>query len=152
MKETEWMHDTWNLLHCIPIKIKKNEFFTIKETLFENLKRICSKLPCPDCAHHASIYISNVNFNNIKTKEDLEDVFFTFHNNVNKKLKKKINDKKVLDKYSNMKFNEVLNSFFGSFNISTKGNFIFMAENHNRELFLKELLIFFKSNISKFNN
>ena len=49
---------------------------------------ICSNLPCPDCANHASTLLKSVNDNNIKSKADFKKFLLSFHNHVNKKLNK----------------------------------------------------------------
>ena len=149
---TEWTHATWNLFHCIPEKIKKEEFNHLRNELIHYIKGICNRLPCPECAHHAGIFMNNVNTHNIKNSEDLKKVMFVFHNNVNKKTKKKIQEEEVLEQYKNMKLHKVLNDFFTTFNNSAKGNFTFMSENYNRKIFTDGFLVFMKNNFHKFNN
>ena len=46
---------------------------------------ICNNLPCPDCANHATRYLQGINFNTIRTKDDLKAMLHAFHNEVNKK-------------------------------------------------------------------
>ena len=149
---TEWTHATWSLFHTIPEKIKEEEFEHIRNQLLNYMKGICMRLPCPECTYHASLFINGVNFGNVKTKNDLRQVFFIFHNNVNKRLNKKIYNDDVLEQYKNLKFHNVLNDFFVTFNSSSKGNFTFMSENHNRKIFLDDLLVFMRKHISRFNN
>jgi hypothetical protein len=149
---TEWTHATWTLFHSIPAKIKESEFEHIRGELLNYIKGICMRLPCPECSYHASIFINTVNFSNIRTPNDLKQVFYIFHNNVNTKLKKKTFDLEVLDQYKDLKFHTVLNNFFRTFNSTTKGNFTFMSENHNRKIFLDQLLVFMRRNLSRFDN
>jgi hypothetical protein len=149
---TEWTHATWNLFHCIPEKIKEEEFVHLRNDIIHYIKGICNRLPCPECAVHAGIFMNNVNTNNIRTSEELKKVMFIFHNNVNKKTKKQIQNEGVLEQYKNLKFHTVLNEFFSTFNSSTKGNFTFMSENFNRKIFTDTLIVFMKKNIHRFNN
>jgi translation elongation factor EF-4 len=149
---TEWTHATWNLFHCIPEKIKKEDFNYMKSEIIHYIKGICNRLPCPECAHHASMYMNNINPNNIKTSEDLKNIIFVFHNSVNKKTKKKIYDQDVLQQYKSMKLHKVLNEFFETFNSSSKGNFTFMSENYNRKIFTDTFLVFMRNNFNRFNN
>jgi hypothetical protein len=149
---TEWTHATWNLFHCIPEKIKKEDFNCMKSEIIHYIKGICNRLPCPECAHHASMYMNNINPNNIKTPEDLKNIIFVFHNSVNKKTKKKIYDQDVLQQYKSMKLHKVLNDFFETFNSSSKGNFTFMSENYNRKIFTDTFLVFMRNNFNRFNN
>jgi translation elongation factor EF-4 len=149
---TEWTHATWNLFHCIPEKIKKDDFNHMKNEIIHYIKGICNRLPCPECAHHASIYMNNINANNIREPEHLKKVMFVFHNIVNKKTKKKTYEEEVLEKYKNMKLHKVLNDFFATFNSSSKGNFTFMSENYNRKIFTDTFLVFMRNNFNRFNN
>jgi hypothetical protein len=149
---TEWTHATWNLFHSIPEKIKKEEFEHLRDDIIHFIKGICNRLPCPECAVHAGIFMNNVNTNNIRSPEELKKVMFIFHNNVNKKTKKPIQNEDVLEKYKHMKFHNVLNNFFGTFTNSTKGNFTFMSENYNRKVFLDTFIVFIQKNINRFNN
>jgi len=149
---TEWTNNTWNLFHTMAEKVKENEFNNIRGKLFYYIKGICSKLPCPDCSHHATIFMANVRFENIQNKDDLKNLFFIFHNNVNKRINKPVCKKNVLEQYKNKKFHLVLNDFFQTFTTSTKGNFTFMSENYNRKIFIDDFLSFMKNNINRFDN
>lgn len=149
---TEWTHATWNLFHCIPEKIKKEEFNHLRNELIHYIKGICNRLPCPECAHHASIFMNNVNTHNIRNPEDLKKVMFVFHNNVNKRTKKKPHEDEILEQYKSMKLHNVLNDFFATFNSSSKGNFTFMSENHNRKIFTDTFLVFMRKNFHRFDN
>jgi len=77
---------------------------------------------------------------------------FVFHNNVNKKTKKKEHEEDVLEQYKSMKLHNVLNEFFTTFNSSSKGNFTFMSENHNRKIFTDSFIVFMRNNFNRFNN
>ena len=96
--------------------------------------------------------MNNISASNIRTPEDLRRLMFTFHNNVNKKTKKKIQEERVLEQYQNMKLHNVLNDFFATFNSSSKGNFTFMSENHNRKIFTDTFIVFMRNNFHRFNN
>jgi len=84
-KSMKWGEPTWFLFHTLAEKIKPNEFEFYKLELFEIIKTICNTLPCPDCANHATEYMSKVNFKNIRTKTDLQIMLWTFHNEVNQR-------------------------------------------------------------------
>jgi hypothetical protein len=66
-------------------KIKPEYFSVIRTELLNNIYTICKNLPCPMCASHATHYLNGINFNTIKTKEDLKLMLFHFHNTVNEK-------------------------------------------------------------------
>lgn len=149
---TEWTHATWNLLHCLPEKIKQEEFPHMKNDLIHYIKGICFRLPCPECAHHASMFMNNIKISNVNTPDDLKNIIFIFHNNVNKRTKKKIFEKSVLIQYKSLKFNEVINKFIDAFINSTRGNFQFMSESYNRKQFTNTFIVYMKQNIHRFNN
>jgi len=84
-KKVKWGEPTWFLLHTLSVKVKESEFKNIRMDLLNRIYAICTNLPCPDCSNHAKIYLDNINFNTIQTKEDLKILLFVFHNEVNKK-------------------------------------------------------------------
>lgn len=84
-KKMRWGEPTWFLFHTLAEKIKDEHFQQIRVELLNNFYAICSNLPCPDCANHAKAYMDGINFNTIRTKEDLQRLFHTFHNVVNQR-------------------------------------------------------------------
>ena len=45
-----WGPCTWYLFHTLAEKVKEESFPLIKESLISLIIRICSNLPCPECA------------------------------------------------------------------------------------------------------
>ena len=78
-----WGPATWTLFHTLAEKVSDEHFNDIKSELFAFIKRICFNLPCPDCAAHATQYISKVNSNAFANKEHLKVFLLNFHNAVN---------------------------------------------------------------------
>ncbi len=114
MSET-WAVPTWVFFHTIAEKI--NEIFLKKnaENMLIFIKLVCNNLPCPDCREHASHYLSLVKPHHIDTKEKLKDLFFVFHNNVNRQLRKPIFPKKGLEKYKNGRLDVIYRLFIFGF-------------------------------------
>lgn len=81
----KWGEPIWNGLHVLAEKIRPEYFFMMKPDLIEIIRNICHLLPCPDCSNHATKYLSNINFNLVRTKEDLAEVLFHFHNSVSER-------------------------------------------------------------------
>jgi len=85
IKVMKWGEPTWFLFHTLSEKVKEETFPLIRKELLDNIYAICKNLPCPTCAEHAIQYLNGINFNAIKTKNDLKLLFFNFHNELNKK-------------------------------------------------------------------
>lgn len=84
-KKILWGPSFWFFFHTLAEKVKPEYFNEYREALFKIIREICHNLPCPSCASHATQYIDKINFNLIRTKEDLSMMLFTFHNDVNKR-------------------------------------------------------------------
>ena len=59
-----WGEPTWFLFHTLAEKVKPKDFPKIRESFIHIILRICSNLPCPDCANHALQYMNGINFEN----------------------------------------------------------------------------------------
>jgi hypothetical protein len=84
-KSMKWGEPTWFMFHTLAEKIKPEYFTIVRPELLNIVNMVCSNLPCPDCARHAKHYLNGVNFNAIRTKDDLRILFHRFHNEVNQK-------------------------------------------------------------------
>jgi Erv1 / Alr family len=78
-----WGEPTWFLFHTLAEKVKEDCFEKVKIGLLNHIIAICGVLPCPICAQHASEYMRKVQINAIRSKKDLKDLLFNFHNEVN---------------------------------------------------------------------
>uniref|UniRef100_A0A6C0HAR6 thiol oxidase n=1 Tax=viral metagenome TaxID=1070528 RepID=A0A6C0HAR6_9ZZZZ len=85
VKKMKWGEPTWLLFHTLACKVKEECFQKVRGDLLNHIYSICANLPCPMCANHAMEYMKNINFNAIRTKQDLIDMLYVFHNTVNKK-------------------------------------------------------------------
>jgi hypothetical protein len=149
MSNTLWGPITWYLLHGLTRKIKQDSFNKISTDLVVIIIELLNNLPCPECAEHSILFMSKVNFNNIKCKEDLETIIFELHNSANKNTKKPTVNKDILKMYDKLNIPKTLVSFNAVFN--TKGNMNLLMQTHNRELFLKKFNTWFNSNKPHFN-
>lgn len=84
-KKMKWGEPIWFLFHTLAHKVKEEHFAQIRTELLNNIYNICNNLPCPMCATHATEYMNKVNFKTISKKQDLKDLLFVFHNNVNER-------------------------------------------------------------------
>ena len=84
-KPMKWGEPTWFLFHTLAEKIKLEHFAEIQKELLNLIYTICSNLPCPNCAKHATQYLNSVNFNTITSKDALRNMLHRFHNEVNRR-------------------------------------------------------------------
>jgi len=107
-----WGTTTWWLFHWISQNIDES-FFIINRLLIINmLKEILLTIPCPTCNEHAKAYISHYDMKKfINNKNDLKKYFVVFHNIVNRRLNKKIENIQILEQYNNYKGYQILNNW-----------------------------------------
>jgi hypothetical protein len=145
-----WGPSTWFLFHTLAQKVKENEFERIKEELLNNIKSICMNLPCPTCREHATLYIQRLNYNSIKTKEDLKLFLFNFHNEVN--IRKNVPlflYQELEDKYSIANTVNIIKNFIEVFQYKNKG-FNMIANEMQKQRQVETLKLWFNNNIEKF--
>ena len=149
MSNQVWGPITWCLLHGLTRKIKKDHFNEISEKFIYIIIELLSNLPCPECAEHSVLFMSKVNYNNIKNKEDLETILFELHNSANKNTKKKEENKDILKIYDKLNIPKTIISFNKVFN--TKGNMNLLMQSHHRSNFLKKFNNWYNANKDHFD-
>jgi len=80
-----WGEPTWFLFHTMAHKIKDDIFLKKRLEILNVIYTICCNLPCPDCATHAKEYLDKIQYLSIYSKQQLKDVLFYFHNEVNQR-------------------------------------------------------------------
>ena len=150
-KSMKWGEPTWFFFHTIAEKVKEEKFDSIRKELLNLVYSICANLPCPDCASHASEYMRGINFNAIKTKQNLKDLFFNFHNAVNeKKGFEKFPYDKLDEKYSKAIFVNIVQNFLIHF--QNKHSSIHMIANDlHRNRVVEQIKSWLQENIVHFN-
>jgi len=150
-KKMKWGEPTWFLFHTLAEKVKEEYFHTIRYELLNTIVIICKNLPCPDCANHATEYMKKVDFNSIRTKQDLKLMLFQFHNVVNQKKQFPLFSINELDsKYSNAHLVNIIQTFM--FYFQDKSHSIRMIANDiYRSRIADQLKIWFNNNIQYFN-
>jgi hypothetical protein len=104
--------------------------------LFSHIYRICNSLPCPDCADHATRFLAKVNVSALKTKTDLKNILYVFHNVVNVRKRKPVYHTNNLEVYKRKNLNNVYNNFVQVYN--TRGNMKLLTESFQRQRVLSE--------------
>jgi hypothetical protein len=123
-----WGAPTWFLLHTIAEKISDVNFGEIRVSLLSTITAICTNLPCPICADHAKGYLLKIGFSRIRTKEELKEALFVFHNNVNVYKGYPEFLRAELDaKYATANFKAILKNFIQKFGQSFSGGGKYLA-------------------------
>lgn len=97
----KWGRPIWTFFHVSAHKMKPEFFNLIIKEYLNFIVLVCNTLPCPVCSSHASDYLRSINLNNIKTKEDLINLFFTFHNSVNLRKGVQVMSREQVPSYEN---------------------------------------------------
>lgn len=149
MSPSYWGPSTWIFMHTLAAKIKETSFPVIGPNLILILIQICNNLPCPECSQHAKQFWSKVKTANIKSKSDLINLLFVFHNMVNKRKQLRPFKYENLQYYETRNIIETYNTFARNFN--TRGNMNLINESFHRNMMLSSLRTWVMSNLSHFN-
>lgn len=146
---TEWGPPVWTLFHTLAEKINPDKFSVLSPQLFFFIKRICASLPCPECSQHAVTFLGKVNFSNIKTKTDLQNILYIFHNIVNKRKNKAVFNRDIVSaQYAGNNMINVYNKFISVY--QTKGNLKLLADSFQRRLVIQDFKKWIIANINSF--
>ena len=149
-KSMKWGEPTWFMFHTLAEKVKPEYFSVIREEFINIIVTICSNLPCPDCARHAKQYMNGVNFNTIRTKDDLRILFYRFHNEVNAKKGFSIFPfDQLSDKYSKANTVNIVHYFMMHFEDKHK-SLRMIADDLYRARICSQLRAWFSKNIGYF--
>jgi lipopolysaccharide export LptBFGC system permease protein LptF len=135
-------------IHTLAEKIKEDSFPLIGGGLIQVLIQICNNLPCPECAQHAKQFWAKVKTTNIKTKAELINLLFVFHNIVNKRKHIQLFKHENLTIYKPQNLIQTYNMFSRNFN--TRGNMNLITDSFRREIMLKSLRKWLMTNILHF--
>ena len=148
-----WALPTWAFFHTLAEKISKKFLEDKTSEILQMIKLICANLPCPVCREHAITFMNTVSPNSIKTKKNLRNMFFYFHNNVNARLGKRLYKGEKMKKYKYGRFDIIYSNFVSNYtrNYNTRllaGKF---STNYKRKQIGKQLNVWFKKNWNNFN-
>jgi hypothetical protein len=150
-KKMKWGEPTWYLFHALAEKVKEERFSSIRGELLNTIYVICKNLPCPLCANHATQYMNAINFNTIKTKQDLIDLLWKFHNEVNKKKNFPIFPREqVSEKYSRANLINIIQLFMFHFK-DKHASLRMIADDMYRQQISTKMQDWFRQNIQSFD-
>ena len=151
-KVMKWGEPTWTLFHVLAQKIDEKHFSQLSKELFDLIKTICHTLPCPDCAMHATQYVSKVNWSGIRSKRELISVLWEFHNEVNKRKGYAVFPFEKLElTYGGRNTVEVIRVFMYYYeDKNSKGPNSAIASKFHRQRVASRLKVWFNQNIQAF--
>lgn len=148
MSPNTWGPPVWTLFHTLAEKINEESYPLIGNQIFYMIYKICSCLPCPDCSGHATKFLGKINMAALKTKTDLKNILYVFHNVVNVRKGKPTFPTALLNGYEKRNLGKVYNNFISVYN--TRGNMQLLAESFQRQRVIKEFKGWITNNISHF--
>jgi hypothetical protein len=149
MGKSQWGPPIWTFFHVLAENIKEEHFISLGPQMISQIIQISYNLPCPECAQHAKMFWSKTKLETIKTKDDLKNVLYVFHNSVNKRNRKQMFPYDSLSIYQNKNIISVFNNFIANFN--THGNMKLLTDSFHRKRLISSLRKWMIQNISKFN-
>lgn len=116
-----WGQPTWYFFHTIAEKVDETRFHEIRDELLSMLMQICVNLPCNICSNHAVEYTTKTSkLSDVRTKQELKDYFYKFHNVVNERKGYQIFPRDLLDtKYASANFGAIIVNFISNFKKNT---------------------------------
>ena len=144
-----WGPACWSLLHTLAEKIKDDHFPIIGKQLFSQIILICHNLPCPDCSGHAKQFLSKIDPSQMKTKNDLKNLLYVFHNTVSSNKQKQLYRYENLDNYRNSNLINAFNVFSTTYN--TNGTLTMMSDNFHRQQVVSGIKRWLMQNLNHFD-
>jgi hypothetical protein len=150
-KKLLWGEPIWFFFHTMAHKVKDQSFEYIRSGFLQTIYSICSYLPCPACSKHAVEYLNGINFMTIKTKTDLKNVLFSFHNSVNERKRVSLFPYEDLDsKYDKANTVNIVNNFMIVFLEKSK-NTKMMANDFHKNRVISQLKDWLNTNLVHFD-
>ena len=150
LPKMKWGKPIWTFFHVMAQKIKPEYFNTIIKDYLKFVLLICSTLPCPICSTHASEYMRSINFNNIRSKEDLIQLFYNFHNVVNQRKGYAVLQKDQIPQYETANTVSALKGFIYAFEDRSRSMKL-MADDLARARISNQFKFWVNSNIQYFD-
>lgn len=138
-----WANPTWFFFHSLIEKIHPDHYLIIKDEVMAHIKKICSMLPCPDCAEHATHFMNKTRAPS--TKEECKKMLFYFHNVVNVRLQKPLYNYDGLTMYQRVNLTVCYKLFREQFTKKTNNPKMFL-DSMSRTKYIHDLDIWLQKN------
>jgi hypothetical protein len=81
-----WGEPCWQFFHVMAETVREDRFAVARSDILQIIAMMCSNLPCPDCAAHATQYLAaHQGLRGANTKDALRLALCAFHNSVNQR-------------------------------------------------------------------
>jgi hypothetical protein len=147
-----WGPCTWYLFHSLAEKIKEESFNNIKGELLNIIKNICTNIPCGECSGHAIAHMRKIDIRKLNNKNDLKMMLWSFHNEVNHRLKKKVfTIEELNDKYSKAKLENIVGYFIQQWRKPSRNPKLMVVSLH-KDMGIKSFINWWNNNYNHFNS
>jgi hypothetical protein len=150
LPKMKWGRPIWTFFHVMAQKMKPEYFPLVIKEFIRYVLLICATLPCPICSTHASEYMRAINMNNIRSKEDLIQLFYNFHNVVNQRKGYAVLQKDQIPQYENANTVIVMKEFVRAFEDKSRAMKL-MADDLSRARISSQLKFWINENIKYFD-
>jgi len=150
LPKMKWGRPIWTFFHVMAQKVKPEYFNLVIRDFLKNIMLVCGTLPCPICSTHASEYMRSINMNNIRTKDDLINLFFNFHNVVNQRKGYAVLQKDQIPKYETANTIAAIKSFVYAFEDKSRSMKL-MADDLSRARISSQFKFWINANIQYFD-
>ena len=150
LPKMKWGRPIWTFFHVMANKIKPEYFNLVIKPYLNFVLLICGTLPCPICSTHASEYMRAINLNNIRSKDDLMDLFYSFHNVVNQRKGYPILQKDQIPKYETANTIVAIKDFMRAYEDKSR-SIKLMADDLARSRIATQLKNWINANIQYFD-
>jgi hypothetical protein len=150
LPKMKWGRPIWTFFHVMAQKMKPEYFQLVIKEFIRFTLLICATLPCPVCSAHASEYMRAINMNNMRSKEDLIQLFYNFHNVVNQRKGYAVLQRDQIPKYETANTVVVIKDFIHAFEDKSRAMKL-MADDLSRARISSQLKFWINGNIQYFD-
>lgn len=150
LPKMKWGKPIWIFFHVMAQKMKPEYFNLVIQDFMKYILLVCGTLPCPICSTHASEYMRIINLNNLRSKDDLINLFYNFHNVVNQRKGYAVLQKEQIPKYETANTIAAIRDFIRAFEDKTRSMKL-MADDMARTRISSQFKFWINGNIKYFD-
>ena len=150
LPKMKWGKPIWTFFHVMAEKMKPEYFNLVIQEFMKYILLVCGTLPCPVCSNHASEYMRAINLNNIRSKDDLINLFYNFHNVVNQRKGYAVLQKEQIPNYKTANTVAAIQEFIRAFEDKSRSMKL-MADDMARARISSQFKFWINGNIKYFD-